>query len=310
MPRTTTVELPGCPPIRALTFDVLGFVKVIEARGKQGGVPKVVERWGEPDPSRCVLAASIDDRHSDPLLAVARKSGSIEVFSPQNGDLRVSITRLSHADVQPEDDAIVGLHMFKKRRLELSSRSCTLLTCTTKGHASMRSVEVPKSPLDSISNDSPTTWNEACLIRVESFDFVGHGEIGCYVKKLQEQGFLGTLRGMSVSLRKMDQRSVCRRLEVELEVKCGIHGQVSLQIDQLLLREGMKACEVNLLNSCCDGSHCFNEGSSHGFGFGQVFVCVNGRVASGRGKTRVECAAWPYKLRGEWVDYRFTCGLG
>lgn len=27
MPRTTTVETPGCPPLRALTFDALGLVK-------------------------------------------------------------------------------------------------------------------------------------------------------------------------------------------------------------------------------------------------------------------------------------------
>ncbi|XP_057464863.1 uncharacterized protein LOC130754644 [Actinidia eriantha] len=159
MPRTTTVESPGCPPFRALTFDVLGLVKVIEARGKQGGVPKVVERWGDPDTSRCVLAASINDRKFDPLLAVARSSGLIEVLSPVNGDLRVSMTNTSQTDLQPEDDPVVGLHMFRKQRLELSSRSSTLLTCTTKGNASMRSVEVPKSPQDSISSDSPTTWN-------------------------------------------------------------------------------------------------------------------------------------------------------
>ncbi|KAI8018849.1 WD repeat-containing protein 74 [Camellia lanceoleosa] len=39
------------------------------------------------------------------------------------------------------------------------SRSCTVLTCTTKGHASMRSVEIPKSPQDSISSVPPTAWN-------------------------------------------------------------------------------------------------------------------------------------------------------
>lgn len=40
---------------------------VVEARGKQGGVAKVVERWGEPDSSKCVLAASINDREFDPV---------------------------------------------------------------------------------------------------------------------------------------------------------------------------------------------------------------------------------------------------
>lgn len=29
MPRTTTLECPGCPPLRALTFDELGLIKGI-----------------------------------------------------------------------------------------------------------------------------------------------------------------------------------------------------------------------------------------------------------------------------------------
>lgn len=40
---------------------------VVEARGEQGGVSKVVERWGDPDASKCVLAASIDDSKNDPV---------------------------------------------------------------------------------------------------------------------------------------------------------------------------------------------------------------------------------------------------
>ena len=113
MPRTTTLECPGCPSLRALTFDALGLIKgecfflhpfirwselaipfckklvfwvlyalfciyisgylmlclvhvfffwitVIEAKGSQGGAPRVVERWGELDSSKCVLAASIN----------------------------------------------------------------------------------------------------------------------------------------------------------------------------------------------------------------------------------------------------------
>lgn len=42
-------------------------ILVIEARGEQGGVAKVVERWGEPDTAKCVLAASIDDSKHDPV---------------------------------------------------------------------------------------------------------------------------------------------------------------------------------------------------------------------------------------------------
>lgn len=40
---------------------------VIEAKGEEKGAPKVVERWGEPDSSRAVVAASIVDRELDPV---------------------------------------------------------------------------------------------------------------------------------------------------------------------------------------------------------------------------------------------------
>ncbi|KAL5543969.1 hypothetical protein UlMin_007753 [Ulmus minor] len=159
MPRTTTLECPGCPPLRALTFDALGLVKVIEARSKQGGVPKVVERWGEPDSSKCVIAASMIDRKFDPLLAVGRKNGTIEVLNPLNGDLQFSISNVSETDQKPENDALVGLHLFAGKELESASRSCTLLTCTMKGNASMRSFEYKTSSADSASVGSSRTWN-------------------------------------------------------------------------------------------------------------------------------------------------------
>ncbi|KAJ1397716.1 hypothetical protein SESBI_31651 [Sesbania bispinosa] len=65
MPRTTTLEFPGCPQLRALTFFTLGLIKVLEAREKQG-VPRVVERWGEPKSSKCVVVVSMIDRKSHP----------------------------------------------------------------------------------------------------------------------------------------------------------------------------------------------------------------------------------------------------
>ncbi|KAJ6869182.1 WD repeat-containing protein 74-like isoform X1 [Populus alba x Populus x berolinensis] len=154
MPRTTTLECPGCPPLRALTFDSLGLIKVIESRGERG-IPQVVERWGDPDSSKCVLAASIDDRKKDPLLAVARKNGEVEVLNPLNGEIRAVFSNVVEDGVQPEDDAIAGLHLFKRER---STGSCALLTCTTKGNASMRSIGVDKSMAD-VANISVTkTW--------------------------------------------------------------------------------------------------------------------------------------------------------
>ncbi|TYH35837.1 hypothetical protein ES332_D13G221600v1 [Gossypium tomentosum] len=114
MPCTTTVDCPGCPPRRALTFDALGLIKVIEAREKGAGVAKVVERWGDPDASKCVLAASMNDRKIDPVT-VARKNGVvsslfllplfIEIFNPLNGELYRTVSDVSNAGVRPEDDA-------------------------------------------------------------------------------------------------------------------------------------------------------------------------------------------------------------
>uniref|UniRef100_A0A803M860 Transducin/WD40 repeat-like superfamily protein n=1 Tax=Chenopodium quinoa TaxID=63459 RepID=A0A803M860_CHEQI len=167
MPRTTTIECPGCPPLRALTFDVLGLVKVIEARSKLDGVPKVVERWGDPDSSKAILAASINDRKSNLLLAVARKNGAIEVLSPVTGELCFSICD-DGDDTSPLDDPIAGLHLFKKRMVESSSRSCTLLSCTTKGKASLRRIEDFDSHTGSVSFATPETWS-VC----------GSGEICC-----------------------------------------------------------------------------------------------------------------------------------
>ncbi|KAH7561161.1 hypothetical protein ACOSP7_016240 [Xanthoceras sorbifolium] len=156
MPRTTTLECPGCPPVRAITFDALGLIKVVEARGERGGVPSVVERWGDPDASKCVLAASIDDTKHNPLLAVARKNGLVEIFNSLNGDLQVSISNVGDADVRPENDGIVGLHLFRKQRKESLSR--TLLTCSTQGNANMRSIDV-SNPAESTSVDSFKAWN-------------------------------------------------------------------------------------------------------------------------------------------------------
>ncbi|XP_019453093.1 PREDICTED: WD repeat-containing protein 74-like isoform X2 [Lupinus angustifolius] len=160
MPRTTTVECPGCPPLRVLTFDTLGLIKVVEARDKQhGGVPKIVERWGEPDSSKSIMAVSMIDRKTQPLMAVARKNGQVEVMSPINGDLQAIISNANSTDLQSEENNVVGLHLFEKQDLEVASRSCTLLTCTSKGNASIRSIEFTDLSTESPCNDSSKSWN-------------------------------------------------------------------------------------------------------------------------------------------------------
>ncbi|XP_027332129.1 uncharacterized protein LOC113847316 isoform X2 [Abrus precatorius] len=158
MPRTTTLECPGCPPLRALTFDALGLIKVVEIRDKQRGVPQVVERWGEPESSKSVMAVSMIHRNTHPSLAVARKNGQIEVLSPVNGDIQATVSNDSDLDLRSEENNIVGLHLFAKQNLELASRLYTLLTCTTKGNACIRSIEAADS-LTGSSIGSSKTWN-------------------------------------------------------------------------------------------------------------------------------------------------------
>ncbi|KAK8968118.1 hypothetical protein KSP40_PGU017417 [Platanthera guangdongensis] len=140
MPRTTTVESPGCPPLRALTSDVLGLIKVVEVHGKVG-VPKVVEIWGSPDASRAVVATSFADCRKNPLLAVARKDGVVELLNPLSGDtLNTSrVCELGLTNHSAEEDPVVGLHLLMTKNIELSSGLCVVLIYTEKGKACLRS---------------------------------------------------------------------------------------------------------------------------------------------------------------------------
>ncbi|CAN6975420.1 unnamed protein product [Brassica rapa subsp. trilocularis] len=161
MPRVISNETLGCPPIRALTFDSLGLIKVTEARGKERGTPTVVNSWGEMNTSRSVLAASMDDRLNNPLLAVARKDGNIEVLNPCNGDLHFAYSVFGDAGSSPEDNEVSGLHLFRKQKDDHTERSCTLLTCTKKGDVSLRTVQFPDARADSTDEAAPKTWR-AC----------------------------------------------------------------------------------------------------------------------------------------------------
>ncbi|CAL9184241.1 unnamed protein product [Musa hybrid cultivar] len=159
MPRTSALECPGCPPLRALTTDVLGLVKVVEAHGKTG-IPKVVETWGQPDASSCVLAASYSDRKTDPLLAVARKNGLVECLNPINGEA-LGITKIDQPlslDGSLNDDRVVGLHLFKTKGIDVPSRSVSLLTCLEKGNACLRSIPIRDAPENSTIAPH-ITWN-------------------------------------------------------------------------------------------------------------------------------------------------------
>ncbi|KAF9603322.1 hypothetical protein IFM89_034671 [Coptis chinensis] len=185
------VESRDCPVIRALTFDVLGLIKAIQSSYASTS-PKIVETWGHPDSSNSILSASLNDSKFNPLLAVARKNGHIELVNPLNGDIHSS--RIIENGVE---DPIVALHLFKKDPTDSLSRECTLVTCTRKGNAALRSLEVDKTPSeDSTCNDSVTTWN-VC----------SSGEVLCSAVHGNESQALFGGKGVEVNLWDLETRS-------------------------------------------------------------------------------------------------------
>ncbi|MQL98480.1 hypothetical protein Taro_031183, partial [Colocasia esculenta] len=160
MPRTSKVESPGCPPLRVLTSDLLGLIKVVECHAKNG-TPKVVETWGSPDASQGVVAASFADDKTNPLLAVGRKNGSVELLNPLNGDVLKSypVHEGSLAEEIGKSDPIVGLHLFNRKQSESLSRLSMLLMCTENGKACLRSFTLGDMLEGSSSVDSLNVWS-------------------------------------------------------------------------------------------------------------------------------------------------------
>ncbi|CAM6128722.1 unnamed protein product [Calypogeia fissa] len=138
MPRTTKVELPGCPAFRAICCDSLGLIKVIEAEG-EAGTPKVVDRWGEPDIRQGIRCISMSSDIS-PRLAVARKTNNVEILHPASGQLQSQLVVPSDPVDTPgrasrdASDAVCGLHLYS----ESSSWGPAVLTCTEYGDAALQ----------------------------------------------------------------------------------------------------------------------------------------------------------------------------
>uniref|UniRef100_A0A0D9WZ92 Uncharacterized protein n=1 Tax=Leersia perrieri TaxID=77586 RepID=A0A0D9WZ92_9ORYZ len=175
MPRTSVVDSPGCPPLRALTTDILGLIKVVEARTKPAGVAKVVETWGAPDADRAVLAASLADRAVDPVLAVARKNGVVELLNPLNGDTLAGVKAAgtAPADSSAEEDPVAALHLFRRHAPD-SSMLGTFLSCTEKGKAYVKSVAKENAASDMAVGPS-SSWDVTNL-GVVKFSSVDAGE--------------------------------------------------------------------------------------------------------------------------------------
>eukprot|EP00897_Mesotaenium_endlicherianum_P006865 jgi/Mesen1/6206/ME000320S05402 len=80
MPRITRTDAPGCPPLRIYAADELGYIKVVESNGPQGGL-EVVARWGEGVKSKGVVAMSLHPQQPS-MLAIARRDKWVEVLEP------------------------------------------------------------------------------------------------------------------------------------------------------------------------------------------------------------------------------------
>ncbi|KMZ66916.1 hypothetical protein ZOSMA_282G00160 [Zostera marina] len=142
MPRTILAECLGCPPIRFLTTDEIGRIKVVEAHGKIS-VPKMVEAWGDPDYGRHIHLASFSNRERDP----------VELINPLTGDI-IAAQNIG-------EDPLAALHLFKSRRS--NSRSNTLLMCTEKGKASLQSIQVCDGLANSANTVSLKHWNNTAI---------------------------------------------------------------------------------------------------------------------------------------------------
>ncbi|KAL5197465.1 hypothetical protein ABZP36_000977 [Zizania latifolia] len=173
MPRTSVVESPGCPPLRALTADILGLVKVVESRANPAGVARVVETWGTPDASRAVLAASLADRAVDPVLAVARNNGVVELLNTLNGDTLAAVKVAGPVPADSAEDPLATLHLFR-RHAPGSSMLGTFLTCTEKGKAYVKSVAKENAASDLAVGPS-SSW-DVCNSGKMEYSSVDAGE--------------------------------------------------------------------------------------------------------------------------------------
>ncbi|XP_078434298.1 transducin/WD40 repeat-like superfamily protein [Wolffia australiana] len=174
MPRTSKVESSPCPPLRVLTADLLGLVKVVECRGN-AGTSKLVETWGSIDVSRGIVAGSFFDDRVHPLFAIGRKDGSVELRNPLNGNVVKSflLHEVCSEGQIAKDDAIAGLHVFRKNEPEVSSKMGTLLVCTENRKAFLASFKLGDVSEDFSFVNSPNVWDVCAKGKVQCSSLSG-----------------------------------------------------------------------------------------------------------------------------------------
>lgn len=166
MPRTDAVTAPGCAPLRALSFDNLGLIKVVES-STENAHPQVVARWGEPNPQKSIVAASFSSDEDSQVLAVARKNFHVEILDPCSGamytELNVLSTSVANGCVDTsktskgkESAALIGVHLLRTEASGLRS----VLTCTDSGTASIQRFSLNEAELNCSEDEcTSTSWS-------------------------------------------------------------------------------------------------------------------------------------------------------
>ena len=61
---------------------------------------------------------------ADLVVATDGDTNALDVI---NGDVRFTVSNANEDGPRPEDDAVVGLHLFAGQKLELTSRYCNIV---------------------------------------------------------------------------------------------------------------------------------------------------------------------------------------
>lgn len=162
MPRTNAVAPVGCTPLRILSFDNLGLIKVVESSAENGH-PQVVARWGDPNPQNRVVAASLSSDEDSQVLAVARKNSYVEILDPCNGAMygKLKVATPSRPDECVDTSGnskskryavLAGVHPLRAEGSGLRP----VLTCTDTGNAILQHLSL-KDVAELICPDNAST---------------------------------------------------------------------------------------------------------------------------------------------------------
>ncbi|GAX76123.1 hypothetical protein CEUSTIGMA_g3566.t1 [Chlamydomonas eustigma] len=123
--------------VRLISSDDLGLLRVVEVPPTWDGA-HIVCKWGEPDKSRAITCMAISQWSPDNIaeLAVARKGGEVDIISPADGSLAVTLEAANQTSAQRGHGLQDVVAMSFIPSAEPSGRLWSpgsLLTCTRSG---------------------------------------------------------------------------------------------------------------------------------------------------------------------------------